>query len=135
MASAEVICWEVAGPAAADLARARRLYEATQPADERIPWEWVERAVTRRWAWRPGRWSPRLFLAGRRGPGRAALGFVYGLHLPDYGGYMSYVGVLPAQRGRGVAARLVEALTCAFRLDAACEGPPLPFVVWESRAP
>ncbi len=132
----EIVCWEVAGPAAADLSRARQLYETTQPADERIPWEWIAGAATERWRWRPGRWSPHLLLAGRRGRGRpAALGFAYGLHLPAYGGYLSYIGVAPAQRGHGVAGRLLEALTCACQLDGACEGSALPFVVWESRAP
>jgi hypothetical protein len=62
-------------------------------------------------------------------------GFVYGFHVPRFGGYASYLGVDPAFRRTGVGSRLLRLLTQVMQVDAACEGVPLPFTVWESRRP
>ena len=101
MSEAKLVCWEVLDGADPVLADARRLYEATQEPDEAIPWAWMAGAPDRRRGWRPGRTSPHLLLAGRRGPKGsvgAPLGFAYGLHVPAYGGYACYLGVEPRQR-------------------------------------
>jgi GNAT superfamily N-acetyltransferase len=138
MAGEEIGCWEALDPEATDIEQARQLYDATQPAAERIPWRWIAGAVAGRAAWRPGRWAAHLLLAGRRlGPGRTGpvVGFAYGIHLPDYGGYATYLGVDPGQRRQGVGSRLLGLLTHVLQVDAGCEGVPLPFVLWESRRP
>src|SRR5206468_8632832 len=120
------------------LDEARRLYETTLDPAERIPWAWVAQAVAARQSWRPGEWSPHLLLAARRA-GRVAaprpLGFAYGAHVPGYGGYACYLGVDTQHRGRGAGTRLLRQLIKVFQVDAACEGSPLPFVVWESHRP
>lgn len=134
----DVVCWEVLDPATPALTDARRLYETTLDAAERIPWRWLVQAVDRRRAWRPGQWGPHLLLAASRsdrGTLGRPLGFAYGAHVADYGGYACYLGVDPRQRGRGAGTLLLRLLVQLLQLDAACEGKPLPFVVWESRRP
>src|SRR5215475_998329 len=126
----DLICWEALDPTDESMARARQLYEATQPADERIPWEWISGAVGRRRQWRPGRWATHLLLAAPRGQGKQVEGFANALHLPGYGGYLTYVGVDPSSRGRGVGTRLVELAVKVLQVDSWCEGNELPFVVW-----
>lgn len=134
----DLTCFEALDPTDKSMERAHQLYELTQPEDERIPWAWISGAVGRRRQWRPGRWATHLLLAGPRGEGNkspAVEGFANALHLPGYGGYLTYVGVDPAARGRGVGARLVELAVKVLEVDACCEGGELPFVVWESRPP
>jgi hypothetical protein len=115
-----------------DLVQARLLYEATQAEAERIPWHWIERAVANRRGWRPGRWCAHLILAdGPRGPA----GFVYGAHVPGYGGYVCYLGVDAPERGRGVGSWLFGQSFRVMAADAGFAGESLPFVVWESRRP
>ncbi len=128
----EILCWEGLDPAAAEVEDARRLYEATQPADERIPWEWIVGGVARRVSWRPGVWSPHLLLASGGG---GIAGFCCGMSHPGWGGYLSYIGTHEGHRGRGIASRLIELLVRVLRVDAAGTGEDLPFVVWESRPP
>jgi hypothetical protein len=137
METRDVVCWELLASAGPLLGAARRLYETTLDPAERIPWQWIAEAVVRRASWRPGERCPHLLLAARRakrGPGQLC-GFAYGAHIPDYGGYACYLGVDARQRGQGVATRLLRLLVQLFHLDAACEGTPLPFVVWESHRP
>jgi hypothetical protein len=138
MSSPDVVCWEALDPADPALAAARRLYEQTQAADERIPWRWIAGAVAGRASWRPGGWSPHLLLAAERGPeGQTGppCGFAYGAHVPGCGGYVCYLGVDVGQRRQGVGARLLRLLSRVFQVDAGCEGAALPFVIWESRQP
>jgi ribosomal protein S18 acetylase RimI-like enzyme len=133
-----VVCWELLDPEDAALMEARRLYEATLDPAERIPWAWIAQAVASRTQWRPGEWSPHLLLAApRTGRGSFArpVGFAYGAHVPGYGGYACYLGVDTQHRGRGAGTRLLRLLIKVFQVDAACEGSPLPFVVWESNRP
>ena len=138
MGNSEVVCWEALDSEDEVVEQARHLYETTLEASERIPWAWIQESVGSRRTWRPGHWSPHLLLAARRVRRRAlgrVLGFAYGVHVPDYGGYACYLGVDPTQRGRGAGTRLMRLLLCVLKVDAACEGVPLSFVVWESRRP
>jgi ribosomal protein S18 acetylase RimI-like enzyme len=132
-----LLLWEALDADDAVLEQVRQLYEATQEPDEQIPWKWIAGATLARKRWRPGAWAPHLVLAGTRLGKRAqsVLGFTYGVHLPGYGGYLSYIGVDPARRRGGAGRRLVEVLVRLFQVDACCEGGELPFVVWESRPP
>jgi GNAT superfamily N-acetyltransferase len=133
----KVVGWEALDPEDPAVDQARAVYEATLEQAERIPWEWIAGAVAGRAAWRPGTWSPHLLLAAprlRRRAGRV-VGFAYGAHVPDYGGYACYLGVDPQHRGRGTGTRLLRLLVEVLKVDALCEGAALPFVVWESRAP
>jgi GNAT superfamily N-acetyltransferase len=132
-----VVCWEALDRKGPELRQARRLYEALIEPAERIPWAWVEEAVARRRDWRPGDWGAHLLLAApERSDGvGAVVGFAYGLHVPGYGGYACYLAVDPRHRGRGTGTRLLRLFIDVCRLDAECAGEPLPFVVWESRAP
>ena len=134
----EVVCWEILNPEEAALAEAHRLYETTLEPAERIPWAWIAEAVASRPHWRPGEWSSHLLVAAHRrtrGACATALGFAYGAHVPNYGGYICYLGVDAQQRGRGAGTRLLQLLLKVFQVDAACEGAALPFVVWESHPP
>ncbi|MGE3799184.1 MAG: GNAT family N-acetyltransferase [Thermomicrobiales bacterium] len=134
----DLICWEALDADAPCVEQARHLYETTLHVDERIPWQWITGAVSRRASWRPGRWGTHLILAGPRGEKNSpdhVLGFANALHIPGYGGYLTYLGVDPQARGQGVGTRLVEATVRAMAFDATCEGSELPFVVWESRPP
>jgi hypothetical protein len=134
----DIVCWEALDPEDPAMEDAHRLYETTLDPAERIPWDWIVRAVAGRAKWRPGHWSPHLLMAGprsRQGAVGKPLGFAYGAHVPEYGGYACYLGVDPRQRRRGGATQLLRLLIQVLRVDAACEGVPLPFVVWESRRP
>jgi GNAT superfamily N-acetyltransferase len=138
MQARAIVCWEARDPDDPVLEEARRLYEQTLEPAERIPWAWIAAAVAGRNDWRPGEWSPHLLLAAPRTPGGKIgflAGFAYGMHVPGYGGYACYLGVDPRQRRRGLGTRLMRLLIQCLQVDAACEGTPLPFVVWESRPP
>lgn len=138
MAFAKVYCWEPTELGTPVLAAARQLYETTIDPDERIPWMWIERAVGERHLRRPTGWAKHLVLASE-GPNvddpAALLGYAYGAFIPGFGGYVCYVGVSEAARGKGVGGRLFEAMFKAFAADAAYAGEPLPFVLWESYRP
>jgi ribosomal protein S18 acetylase RimI-like enzyme len=132
-----IACWEALDPDDPAVEQARRLDEGTLEPAERIPWDWIAGAVAGRAGWRPGTWSAHLLLAAPRLGSRTGpvIGFAYGIHVPEYGGYACYLGVDPHHRGRGAGTRLLRLLVQVLKVDAACEGTPLPFVVWESRAP
>jgi GNAT superfamily N-acetyltransferase len=131
----DVICWEALDAADKALEQVRQLYEITQAEDERVPWEWIERGVTGRASWRRGRWATHLLLAAPRSRQASIVGFALGIYLPGYAGYLSYIGVAPRQRGRGIGTQLIRVLTHLLQADAACAGTDLPFVIWESRRP
>lgn len=133
----EFVCWEALQAHDPLLGQVRRLYEQTLDAAERIPWSWLLRAVADRGSWRPGQWARHLILAAPRahlGPRRVS-GFVYGIHLPGFGGYACYLAVAPEERRRGLGSRLLQVLVRFLQADAACEGTDLPLVIWESRMP
>lgn len=132
-----VLTWEALDPESPDVDRARELFEATQPLDERIPWEWIVRSVKRRPEWRPGRWSPHLLVAALREGKKigTVTGFATGMYFPGFGGYMSYIGVDRIRRGQGVGTRLIQLLGHVLAADASGTGEELPFIVWESRPP
>jgi ribosomal protein S18 acetylase RimI-like enzyme len=133
-----IYCWELMNDADPLLPAVRGLYESCLEPDERIPWEWMERGVKTRSAWRPGGWGKHLLVASpepeTKEPDKLA-GFTTVAHLPGYGGYLSYVAVADAFRRRGVGARLFEQATNVLAVDAAAVDEQLPFVIWESRRP
>lgn len=133
-----IVCWEAFDASDPMTAAAGRLYEQTLPADERIPWYWIEKSVAERARTRPGGWSRHLLLAapeGRTDDPDALAGFVYGALIPGFGGYLCYVGVADWARRVGVATRLYEQFFRVLQVDAGETGEPLPFVVWESHRP
>jgi ribosomal protein S18 acetylase RimI-like enzyme len=134
----DVICWEALDPGDKTLRQARRLYKASLPAEERIPWRWIKHKVANRRSRCLDEGSWHLLLAGlrrQRGAARPVVGLTYGAHLPGFGGYVSYIAVSEEHRGQGIGLRLLELLIQVLKVDAGCIGTTLPFVVWESRPP
>src|SRR5258705_389878 len=112
-------------------AAAGRLYEKTLAADERIPWDWIEKSIERRVGGEPGTWNGPLILAapeGRTADPNALAGFAYGAWLRGFGGYLSYVGVADWARRMGVGTKLFELFFEVVGSDAKRVGEPLPFV-------
>jgi GNAT superfamily N-acetyltransferase len=131
------VCWEILSPTDPLIEQVRNLYQSTQKVEEQIPWEWIEGSLSQKAYWKPGRWLPHLLVTADVtenfvGP---VHGFIAGGHVPDYGGYVSYVGVDPSARKRGLGTLLYESMFAAFREDARNSKAPLPFVVWESCQP
>ncbi len=120
-------CREIKSPNDPILPAIRTLYETTLDRAERIPWTWIVGGLGRRFVGK----RYRLFAAEDGG----VQGYCFGAHLAGYGGYVSYVGVAPAARGRGVGKRLYYAAFRRFSRDARRCDESLPFVVWESRRP
>ena len=117
---------------------AERLYTSTQHPAERIPWGWIARSLKGRAARRPGAAGSHLLTALPEEHAQDATrlaGFAYGSHVPGYGGYLSYLGVAPGYRRRGVGTRLMEQMAKVLDADAGALDEPLPFVVWESKRP
>ncbi|MCU0704090.1 MAG: GNAT family N-acetyltransferase [Fimbriiglobus sp.] len=133
-----MFCWELVDAADPLLPEVRNLYEAALDEDERVPWEWLERGVKSRAGWRPGDSGRHLIVAASQpntsDPADLA-GFVFCVHLPGYGGYLSYVAVADRFRGRGVGTRLYEQAFNVLAVDASAVDEPLPFVIWESCPP
>lgn len=133
-----IVCWEAFDASDPMTAAAGRLYEQTLPADERIPWYWIEKSVEERARAKPGGWSRHLLLAapaGKTDDPESLAGFVYGALIPGFGGYLCYVGVADWARRMGVATRLYEQFFRVLTVDAGETGEKLPFVVWESHRP
>lgn len=131
-----IYCWEAGNVADAMVAAAGRIYERVLSAEERIPWEWIERSLLKRDD--PTGRRRHLILAADEGqvndPAGLA-GFAYGMHIPGYGGYLCYLGVADDARRQGVGRRLIEQFFQAVRADADKAREPLPFVIWESKKP
>lgn len=141
MQSNRIVVWE-AFDASDPLTRAAgRLYEDTLAADERIPWYWIERSVESRTKTKPGKadgWTKHLLLAapaGREDDPAGLAGYVYGTHIPNFGGYLCYIGVADWARRMGVGTRLFDQFFRQMAVDAGELGGPLPFVIWESHRP
>jgi len=111
----------------------RHLYETQLDAAERVPWAWIERGITHRTDWTPGK-TNKHFLVATTPAGKLA-GFIFAMYLPGYGGYVSYVAVDPAYRGRGVAKKLFRQAFQVLRVDATACDEPMPLVIWESHHP
>ena len=130
MLTDEVVCREITKSADPILPHIQALYDSTQHADERVPWAWVSGSLNNRS--KPGGPTRHLMLAEAGGQ---LAGFVMGVYLPGYGGYVSYLGVDPTHRGRGIGVALFESLFARFNFDAIHAAEPLPFAVWESKQP
>ena len=65
----------------------------------------------------------------------ALAGYVYGALIPNYGGYLCYIGVADWARRMGVGTRLFDQFFRQMAVDAGELGAPLPFVIWESHRP
>lgn len=134
----KIVCWEALDAADPVMPAARRLYEETLAADERIPWQWIERAVENRVQTKVSGWLKHLLLAapeGRTDDPDALAGYAFGSLIPGYGGYLCYLGVADWVRRLGVGTRLFEQFFRVCAVDAGSTGEPLPFVVWESHRP
>ncbi|HEY1189148.1 MAG TPA: GNAT family N-acetyltransferase [Gemmata sp.] len=136
----KVVVWEAFDAADPVTKAAGKLYEETLSADERIPWEWIERSIRDRVKAKPksGGWLKHLLLAapdGQQDDPESLAGYAYGAFLPGYGGYLCYVGVAEPARRLGVGRRLFEQFFKVLRVDAGELGESLPFVIWESHRP
>src|SRR5262245_34282858 len=129
------VCREILDPDDPVLPAARALYESVLDEDERIPWEWLARTPERRRSWRPGQRRSHLVVAVELEAPNHPLGFGYGAFLPGYGGYVCYLGVEPAARGRGIGRKLFEFLFERVADAARLSRMRLPFIIWESHRP
>ena len=136
-----IVVWEAFNATDPMTQAAGDLYEKTLPVDERIPWIWIEKSVESRTKTKPGKadgWTKHLLLAAPetasmtrprwRGTSTAAL-------IPNYGGYLCYIGVADWARRMGVGTRLFDQFFRQMAVDAGELGAPLPFVIWESHRP
>ena len=105
-----IVVWEAFDAADPMTQAAGDLYEKTLAPDERIPWIWIEKSVESRTKTKPGKadgWTKHLLLAapdGRMDDPTALAGYVYGALIPNYGGYLCYIGVAD-WRGAWASAR------------------------------
>jgi hypothetical protein len=136
-----IVVWEAFDVADSMTQAAGDLYEKTLPVDERIPWIWIEKSVESRTRTKPGKadgWTKHLLLAApeNRVDDPAALaGYVYGALIPNFGGYLCYIGVADWARRMGVGTRLFDQFFRQMSVDAGELGAQLPFVIWESHRP
>ena len=128
-------CKDVLIPTSRQFAAARRLYETTLAADERIPWNWLERAVKGKAVGARGSWCRHLILATPPGRPEEVAGYLFGTYMPGFAGYVSYMGVDDRYRGRGIGSSLYHAAFATFEKDAALVDERCPFTLWESRPP
>jgi GNAT superfamily N-acetyltransferase len=131
------VCWEILSETDPLLEQSRILYQSTQKVEEQIPWEWIEGALAQKAYWQPGRWAPHLLVTAdvtETGVGPIH-GFITGGYLPDFGGYISYLGVDPHARKRGLGTLLFESMFAQLQNDARNANGSLPFVIWESCPP
>jgi len=131
----ETVCREILDVNDPILPAVQALYERTLDEDERIPWEWLARTPERRLAWTPGRRRPHLVIATPKDEPDRPVGFGYGVFLPGYGGYVCYLGVDAATRGRGTGTQLFRFLFRLIESAARLSAVPLPFIIWESHRP
>jgi hypothetical protein len=136
-----IVVWEAFDANDAMTQAAASLYEKTLAADERIPWYWIEKSVESRTKTKPGQpggWTKHLLLAapeGRTDDPAGLAGYVYGALIPNYGGYLCYIGVADWARRMGVGTRLFDQFFRQMAVDAGELGSQLPFVIWESHRP
>jgi hypothetical protein len=136
-----IVVWEAFDANDPMTLAAGRLYEQTLAADERIPWYWIQKSVEGRTKTRPGKadgWTKHLLLAapdGREDDPTGLAGYVYGAMIPNYGGYLCYIGVADWARRLGVGTRLFDQFFRQMAVDAGELGMQLPFVIWESHRP
>jgi hypothetical protein len=139
--SNRIVVWEAFDASDPMTQAAGRLYEETLSADERIPWYWIEKSVESRTKTKPGKadgWTKHLLLAapdGRTEDPAGLAGYAYGALIPNYGGYLCYIGVAGWARRMGVGTRLLDQFFRQMSVDAGELGTSLPFVIWESHRP
>jgi hypothetical protein len=137
----KIVVWEAFDASDPLTLAAGDLSELTLPVVERIPWIWIEKSVESRTKTNPGRadgWTKHLLLAApenRLDDPAALAGYVYGAHIPNYGGYLCYIGVADWARRMGVGTRLFDQFFRQMAVDAGELAAPLPFVIWESHRP
>ncbi|VTT98130.1 unnamed protein product [Gemmataceae bacterium] len=137
----KVVVWEAFDAADPMTQAAGQLYEQTLAPEERIPWYWIEKSVEGRTRSKPGKadgWTKHLLLAApedRADDPTGLAGYVYGALIPNYGGYLCYIGVANWARRLGVGTRLFDQFYRQMSVDAGELGSQLPFVIWESHRP
>ena len=130
-----IVCRDILDSDDPVLPAAQALYESVLEEEERIPWEWLARTPDRRRHWQPGQRRPHLVVAVSRDEPNRPVGFGYGAFLPDYGGYVCYLGVDPSARGQGIGVKLFEFLFQLIHEAAIMSAVRLPFIIWESHRP
>jgi hypothetical protein len=136
-----IVVWEAFDATDPMTQAAATLYEQTLAANERIPWLWIEKSVESRTKTKPGKadgWTKHLLLAApesRMDDPAGLAGYVYGALIPNFGGYLCYIGVADWARRMGVGTRLFDQFFRQMMVDAGERGEPLPFVIWESHRP
>lgn len=131
----DVVFREVLDPSDPILPSAQSLYESVLDEAERIPWEWLARTPERRRQWQPGQRRSHLVVATPRAATGRAIGFGYGAFIPNYGGYVCYLGVDPSVRSRGMGTRLFQFVFDLIADAARMSSSPLSFIIWESHPP
>ncbi len=137
----KIVVWEAFDAKDPMTRAAGQLYEQTLAAEERIPWYWIEKSVEGRTKTKPGKadgWTKHLLLAApedRADDPAGLAGYVYGALIPNFGGYLCYIGVADWARRLGVGTRLFDQFFRQMSVDAGELGTQLPFVIWESHRP
>jgi GNAT superfamily N-acetyltransferase len=134
-AASEIVCREIVDADDPVLPAARALYESVLEEAERIPWEWLARTPARRREWQPGQRRGHVVVAVPTLDVTRPVGFGYGAFLPDYGGYVCYLGVSPNARGRGIGTALFRFLFDLIEIASRESNLRLPFLLWESHRP
>lgn len=131
----QIECHELTSPDSNILNSARRLYESTLHACERIPWESIERTIWTKATGSSACWNRHLLIAHDPASPRDVLGYLVATFFPGYAGYVSYMGVDHRARGRGVGTMLYRSAIQHLGHDAELVDETLPCVVWESLPP
>jgi GNAT superfamily N-acetyltransferase len=134
-AASEIVRREIIDADDPILPAARTLYESVLEEAERIPWDWLARTPARRREWQPGQRRGHIVVAVPKLDVNQPVGFGYGAFLPDYGGYVCYLGVSPDARGQGIGTTLFQFLFDLIASAARESDARLPFILWESHRP
>jgi GNAT superfamily N-acetyltransferase len=128
-------CWEILDTNDIRLTSVRKLYETTLDESERIPWDWIERGLNRRAKGKSRSKIPHLIVRESQTDETEVDGFVLGLTIPQWAGYLSYLGVNDQVRGKGIGRDLMESMIERMEFEASRQGFETPYVIWESQPP